>query len=70
MFVKQIELSLGSALGKYSNRRLGDIGEDMLVDVSEVLFNELAYYQLIKENGYTDTYTIDITCTLTILLYL
>lgn len=31
--------------------RLGDIGEDLLVDVSEVLFNELAYYQLLKDHG-------------------
>ena len=29
--------------------RLGDIGEDLLVDISEVLFNELSYYHLLKE---------------------
>ncbi|XP_019863917.1 PREDICTED: pericentriolar material 1 protein-like, partial [Amphimedon queenslandica] len=49
MFLKQIEISLSSAIGKYINKRLGDIGEDLLVDVSEILFNELSYYQLLKE---------------------
>ena len=32
--------------------RIGTIGEDMLVDISEVLFNELSYYELLKDQGY------------------
>lgn len=35
-----------------SNTRLHEVGEDLLVDISEVLFNELAYYQLLKDQGY------------------
>ena len=29
--------------------RLKDCGEDLLVDVSEVLFNEIAFFRLIKD---------------------
>jgi hypothetical protein len=38
--------------------RLCDIGEDLLVDITEVLFNELSCYQLLKDDGYATTVNI------------
>ena len=36
--------------------RLKDCGEDLLVDVSEVLFNELAFFRLMQNaKGYVDS---------------
>ncbi|CAI8015031.1 Pericentriolar material 1 protein [Geodia barretti] len=45
-FCKQLETALENALQKYLNQMLKECGEALLVEVSEVLFNELAFFRL------------------------
>jgi pericentriolar material 1 protein len=51
LFEKQLRLCLNAVIRKYGGQRLCDIGEDLLVDITEVLFNELSCYQLLKDDG-------------------
>lgn len=37
------------SLAKFAGRKLKDCGEDLLVEISEVLFNELAFFKLMKD---------------------
>lgn len=40
---------LQDSLGKFVGRTLKDCGEDLLVEISEILFNELAFFRLMQE---------------------
>ncbi|XP_028932770.1 pericentriolar material 1 protein isoform X2 [Ornithorhynchus anatinus] len=52
-FVKFFHKQLGSilldSLAKFAGRKLRDCGEDLLVEISEVLFNELAFFKLMQD---------------------
>ncbi|XP_075052653.1 pericentriolar material 1 protein isoform X2 [Mixophyes fleayi] len=48
-FHKQLGSILQDSLAKFSNRKLKDCGEDLLVEISEVLFNELAFFRLMQD---------------------
>ncbi|KAK2155201.1 hypothetical protein LSH36_246g02074 [Paralvinella palmiformis] len=47
-FHGQLGTLLQDALAKFEGRRLRDCGEDLLVDMSEILFNELAFFRLMQ----------------------
>ncbi|PAA86242.1 hypothetical protein BOX15_Mlig024336g1, partial [Macrostomum lignano] len=47
LFSRQLTSLVTDALAKYQGRRLTDCLEDLLVDLSETLFNELAFHRLI-----------------------
>lgn len=40
---------LQDSLGKFEGRTLKDCGEDLLVEISEILFNELAFFRLMQD---------------------
>ncbi|XP_071127246.1 pericentriolar material 1 protein-like isoform X27 [Mytilus edulis] len=44
----QLGSSLQDTLSKFEGRKMRDCGEDLLVDMSEVLFNELAFFKLMQ----------------------
>ncbi|XP_073464043.1 pericentriolar material 1 protein isoform X5 [Aquarana catesbeiana] len=48
-FHKQLGSILQDSLEKFSNKKLKDCGEDLLVEISEVLFNELAFFRLMQD---------------------
>ncbi|KAM4808493.1 pericentriolar material 1 protein [Rhinophrynus dorsalis] len=48
-FHKQLGSILQDSLAKFSNRKLKVCGEDLLVEISEVLFNELAFFRLMQD---------------------
>ncbi|XP_050803222.1 pericentriolar material 1 protein isoform X6 [Gopherus flavomarginatus] len=48
-FHKQLGGILQDSLAKFAGRKLKDCGEDLLVEISEVLFNELAFFKLMKD---------------------
>uniref|UniRef100_A0A8C5P7K8 Pericentriolar material 1 n=1 Tax=Leptobrachium leishanense TaxID=445787 RepID=A0A8C5P7K8_9ANUR len=48
-FHKQLGSILQDSLAKFSNRKLKDCGEDLLLEISDVLFNELAFFRLMKD---------------------
>ncbi|XP_078203500.1 pericentriolar material 1 protein isoform X10 [Callithrix jacchus] len=48
-FHKQLGSILQDSLAKFSGRKLKDCGEDLLVEISEVLFNELAFFKLMQD---------------------
>ncbi|KAM8786324.1 pericentriolar material 1 protein isoform 3-T3 [Rhynchonycteris naso] len=48
-FHKQLGSILQDSLEKFAGRRLKDCGEDLLVEISEVLFNELAFFKLMQD---------------------
>lgn len=48
-FHKQLGSILQDSLAKFTGRKLKDCGEDLLVEISEVLFNELAFFKLIQD---------------------
>ncbi|XP_056659443.1 pericentriolar material 1 protein isoform X45 [Monodelphis domestica] len=48
-FHKQLGSILQDSLAKFAGRKLKDCGEDLLVDISEVLFNELAFFKLMQD---------------------
>ncbi|XP_037382226.1 pericentriolar material 1 protein isoform X5 [Talpa occidentalis] len=48
-FHKQLGSILQDSLGKFAGRKLKDCGEDLLVEISEVLFNELAFFKLMQD---------------------
>lgn len=37
------------SLSKFVGRTLQDCGEDLLVEISEILFNELAFFRLMQD---------------------
>ncbi|XP_063074763.1 pericentriolar material 1 protein isoform X2 [Engraulis encrasicolus] len=48
-FHRQLSGILQDSLGKFLGQSLQDCGEDLLVDISEILFNELAFFSLIQD---------------------
>ncbi|XP_061849868.1 pericentriolar material 1 protein isoform X7 [Colius striatus] len=48
-FHKQLGSILQDSLAKFAGRKLKDCGEDLLVEISEVLFNELAFFKLMQD---------------------
>ncbi|XP_063258133.1 pericentriolar material 1 protein isoform X13 [Prinia subflava] len=48
-FHKQLGSILQDSLVKFAGRKLKDCGEDLLVEISEVLFNELAFFKLMQD---------------------
>ncbi|KAM9143564.1 pericentriolar material 1 protein isoform 7-T9 [Pangshura tecta] len=48
-FHKQLGGILQDSLAKFAGKKLKDCGEDLLVEISEVLFNELAFFKLMKD---------------------
>lgn len=56
MQVKQVQMIryvtlflLQESLSKFVGRTLKDCGEDLLVEISEILFNELAFFRLMQD---------------------
>lgn len=48
-FHRQLGSILQDTLAKYEGRKMRECGEDLLVDMSEVLFNELAFFRLMQD---------------------
>ncbi|KAG1949015.1 pericentriolar material 1 protein [Pimephales promelas] len=48
-FHRQLGGILQDSLGKFVGRTLQDCGEDLLVEISEILFNELAFFRLMQD---------------------
>ncbi|KAK3744882.1 hypothetical protein QZH41_013767, partial [Actinostola sp. cb2023] len=48
-FHKQLASILQDSLSKFESQKMKDCGEDMLVDMSEILFNELAFFKLMQD---------------------
>ncbi|XP_077983903.1 pericentriolar material 1 protein-like isoform X6 [Glandiceps talaboti] len=48
-FNKQLGSILQDSLAKFAGRKLRECGEDLLVDISEILFNELAFFRLMQD---------------------
>ncbi|XP_051025492.1 pericentriolar material 1 protein isoform X2 [Acomys russatus] len=48
-FHKQLGSILQDSLANFAGRKLKDCGEDLLVEISEVLFNELAFFKLMQD---------------------
>ncbi|KAF7686666.1 hypothetical protein HF521_015059 [Silurus meridionalis] len=48
-FHKQLGGILQESLSKFAGRTLQDCGEDLLVEISEILFNELAFFRLMQD---------------------
>ena len=56
--------SLSLSLSLSLSPRLKECGEDLLVDISEVLFNELTFFRLLKDfKGYAHLCTKNPLCT-------
>ncbi|XP_067842957.1 pericentriolar material 1 protein isoform X3 [Heptranchias perlo] len=48
-FHKQLGAILQDSLAKFAGRKLKECGEDLLVEISEILFNELAFFRLMQD---------------------
>ncbi|XP_013397504.1 pericentriolar material 1 protein isoform X3 [Lingula anatina] len=48
-FHKQLGSLLQDSLAKFDGRKMRECAEDLLVDMSEVLFNELAFFRLMQD---------------------
>ncbi|XP_062865271.1 pericentriolar material 1 protein isoform X3 [Trichomycterus rosablanca] len=48
-FHRQLGSILQESLSKFVGRTLQDCGEDLLVEISEILFNELAFFRLMQD---------------------
>ncbi|KAG7458667.1 hypothetical protein MATL_G00222940 [Megalops atlanticus] len=48
---RQLDHILKENLSKFTGRMLKECGEDLLVMISEILFNELAFFSLMQEHG-------------------
>ena len=48
-FHLQIDSILRDSLIKFQGRKIMECGEDILIDVSEILFNELAFFRLMQD---------------------
>ena len=59
-FHQQLSTVLTEALNKFSDQTLRDCGEDLLVEISEVLFNELAFFRMMRSlDGGTGSLSVD-----------
>uniref|UniRef100_A0A674EGK5 Pericentriolar material 1 n=1 Tax=Salmo trutta TaxID=8032 RepID=A0A674EGK5_SALTR len=57
-FHRQLGGILQDSLSKFAGRTLKDCGEDLLVEISEILFNELAFFRLMQDLDSNSTATI------------
>ncbi|XP_065059055.1 pericentriolar material 1 protein-like [Rhopilema esculentum] len=48
-FNRQLESVLKDSLSRFEGRSLKECGEDILIDVSEILFNEMAFFRLMQD---------------------
>uniref|UniRef100_A0A2C9LJ14 Pericentriolar material 1 protein C-terminal domain-containing protein n=1 Tax=Biomphalaria glabrata TaxID=6526 RepID=A0A2C9LJ14_BIOGL len=48
-FQRQLSSILQDTLQKYHGRKMKECGEDLLVEISDVLFNELAFFRLMQD---------------------
>lgn len=48
-FHTQLDSILRGSLMKFNSRKLKECGEDILIDVSEILFNELSFFKLMQD---------------------
>lgn len=48
-FRNQLGSILQDSLAKFEGRKMRECGEDMLVEMSEILFNELAFFRLMQD---------------------
>jgi len=48
-FHSQLDSILRDSLMKFNGRKIKECGEDILIDVSEILFNELAFFKLMQD---------------------
>ncbi|XP_055893780.1 pericentriolar material 1 protein-like isoform X2 [Biomphalaria glabrata] len=48
-FQRQLSSILQDTLQKYHGRKMRECGEDLLVEISDVLFNELAFFRLMQD---------------------
>ena len=48
-FHAQLDSILRGSLMKFNARKLKECGEDILIDVSEILFNELSFFKLMQD---------------------
>ena len=59
-FHQQLSTVLTEALSKFNDQTLRDCGEDLLVEISEVLFNELAFFRMMRSlDGGTGSLSVD-----------
>lgn len=56
-FSNQMSSTLQDTLAKYEGRKMRQCGEDLLVDMSEALFNELAFFKLMEGLGEPGSYS-------------
>ncbi|XP_069487663.1 pericentriolar material 1 protein isoform X3 [Ambystoma mexicanum] len=61
-FHKQLGSILQDSLSKFAGRKLKDCGEDLLVEISEVLFNELAFFRLMQDLDSNSISSVDHRC--------
>ncbi|XP_062615320.1 pericentriolar material 1 protein-like isoform X1 [Saccostrea cucullata] len=61
-FSNQMSSTLQDTLAKYEGRKMRQCGEDLLVDMSEALFNELAFFKLMEGLGEPASYSADEYC--------
>ncbi|XP_037326765.2 pericentriolar material 1 protein isoform X4 [Pungitius pungitius] len=54
-FHRQLGGILQDSLSKFVGRTLKDCGEDLLVEISEILFNELAFFRLMQDLDNTNS---------------
>ncbi|CAF96606.1 unnamed protein product [Tetraodon nigroviridis] len=47
--IEELLLPFQDTLSKFEGRTLKDCGEDLLVEISEILFNELAFFRLMQD---------------------
>jgi len=57
-FHSQLDSILRDSLMKFNGRKIKECGEDILIDVSEILFNELAFFKLMQEYGTFTKYSL------------
>ncbi|CAB1328145.1 unnamed protein product [Coregonus sp. 'balchen'] len=60
-FHRQLGGILQDSLSKFAGRTLKDCGEDLLVEISEILFNELAFFRLMQDLDSNSISTATIT---------
>ncbi|XP_069056431.1 pericentriolar material 1 protein isoform X3 [Pleurodeles waltl] len=61
-FHKQLGSILQDSLAKFAGRKLKDCGEDLLVEISEVLFNELAFFRLMQDLDSNTISSVNLQC--------
>ncbi|XP_029989852.1 pericentriolar material 1 protein isoform X2 [Sphaeramia orbicularis] len=57
-FHRQLGGILQDSLSKFVGRTLKDCGEDLLVEISEILFNELAFFKLMQDLDSSNSLTL------------